>query len=116
MSVLLIPVHVTKTLIAPTVTVLTAVLVNKDSLEMEQFVKVLYKTKRLATTATVTSDNTGLISGKLGVLVTYYTFLLCVVVPFIALKRLLYGTLVYIFMQLVYDLPKLRNLFSFLSH
>ena len=40
MSVLLTPVLVMKTLIAPTVTVLIAVLVNKDSLEMEKFVKV----------------------------------------------------------------------------
>ena len=39
-SVLRIPGRVTITLIAPTVTVLTAVLVNKVSLEMEQFVKV----------------------------------------------------------------------------
>jgi len=31
---------VTKTLIAPTLTVLTAVLVNKDLLEMVQFVKI----------------------------------------------------------------------------
>ena len=42
MSVLRIPVRVPKTLIAPTVTVLTAVLVNKDSMEMVQFVKVWY--------------------------------------------------------------------------
>ena len=40
MSVQRIPVRVMTALIAPTVTVLTAVLVNKDSLEMEQFVKV----------------------------------------------------------------------------
>ena len=40
MSVLRIPVRVAKTLIAPTVTVLTAVLVNKDSLKTEQIVKV----------------------------------------------------------------------------
>ena len=40
MSARWIPVLATRTLIAPTVTVLTAVLVNKDSLEMEQFVKV----------------------------------------------------------------------------
>ena len=40
MSVLRYPVHVMKTPYAPTVTVLTAVLANKDLLEMEQFVKV----------------------------------------------------------------------------
>ena len=40
MSVLRNPFPVMKTLIAPTLTVLTAVLVNKDSLEMEHFVKV----------------------------------------------------------------------------
>ena len=40
MSVPRIPVRVTRMLIAPTVTVLTAVLVNKDLLEMVQFVKV----------------------------------------------------------------------------
>ena len=40
MSVLQIPVRVMKTLNAPTVTVLTAVLVNKDSLEMVQLVMV----------------------------------------------------------------------------
>ena len=40
MSVLPYPVRVTKTLIVRTVTVLSAVLVNRDSLEMEQFVKV----------------------------------------------------------------------------
>ena len=40
MSVLRIPVRVMKTLNAPTVTVLTAVLVKKDLLEMELFVKV----------------------------------------------------------------------------
>ena len=40
MSVLRIPVHVTTTLIAPTVTVPIAVLVNKDSMEMEYLVKV----------------------------------------------------------------------------
>ncbi len=43
MSVLRIPGHVTKMLIAPTVTVLIAVLVNKDSLEMEQVVNVCRK-------------------------------------------------------------------------
>ena len=73
MSVLLIPVRVTKTLIAPTVTVLTAVLVNKDSLEMVHLAKV-HKTKMLPTPATgknhekVTNDSSncfkGLISGK----------------------------------------------------
>lgn len=40
MSAPLIPVPVMKTLIAPTVMVLIAVHVNKDSLEMEHFVKV----------------------------------------------------------------------------
>ena len=40
MSVLPIPVRVTRTLIAPTVRVLTAVLVKKDSLEMALFAKV----------------------------------------------------------------------------
>ena len=40
MSVLRIPVRVMKTLNVPTVTVLTAVLVKKDLLEMELFVKV----------------------------------------------------------------------------
>ena len=40
MSVPQIPVHVMKTLIAPTVTVLLAVLVNKDSLAMARSVKV----------------------------------------------------------------------------
>ena len=44
MSVLLIPGLVTRTLIAPTATVLIAVHVNKDSLEMEQFVKVCKNT------------------------------------------------------------------------
>ena len=39
-SVLRNPTPVTRTLIVPTVSDLTAVLVNKDSLEMEQFVKV----------------------------------------------------------------------------
>ena len=42
MSVLRIPVRVMKTLTVPTVTVLTAVLVNKDSAETEKRVKVLY--------------------------------------------------------------------------
>ena len=41
MSVLRIPVRVTRTLIAPTLTVLTAVLVNKDLMEMDSLVKVL---------------------------------------------------------------------------
>ena len=41
MNVLRIPVYVTRTLIAPTLTVLIAVLVNKDSMEMEYLVKVL---------------------------------------------------------------------------
>ena len=40
MNALLIQVLVIKTLIAPTATVLTAVHVNKDSLEMEYFVQV----------------------------------------------------------------------------
>ena len=40
MSVLRNPVRVTRTLIVPTVTVLTVVLVNKDLLEMERLVKV----------------------------------------------------------------------------
>ena len=40
MSVQRIQVHVTKTLTAPTVTVLTAVLVNKDLMEMGTFAKV----------------------------------------------------------------------------
>ena len=40
MSVLRIPTLAMKTLIAPIVMVLTAVLVNKDLLEMEQLVKV----------------------------------------------------------------------------
>ena len=43
MSVLRIPVRVMKTLNAPTVTVLTAVLVNKDSLETVQLVMVSEK-------------------------------------------------------------------------
>ena len=41
MSVLLKPVHTTKMLTAQTVTVLTAVLVNLDLLEMVQLVKIL---------------------------------------------------------------------------
>ena len=41
MSVLRIPVHVMKMLNAPTVMVLTAVLVNRDSQETEKHVKVL---------------------------------------------------------------------------
>ena len=41
MSVLRIPIRVTRTLIAPTLTVLTAVLVNKDLMEMDSLVKVL---------------------------------------------------------------------------
>ena len=41
MSVLRIPVHVTRTRTAQTLTVLIAVLVNKDSMEMEYLVKVL---------------------------------------------------------------------------
>ena len=40
MNVLRIPVRVMKTLIVPTVTVLTAVLVNRGSLEMAQLVAV----------------------------------------------------------------------------
>jgi len=40
MSVLRKPVRVTRTLIAPIVMVLTAVLVNNDLLEMERLVKV----------------------------------------------------------------------------
>ncbi len=40
MNVLRIPDHVTKTLIVPTVTVLIAVLVNKDLMEMGRFAKV----------------------------------------------------------------------------
>ena len=40
MNVLWIPVRVMKMLNAPTVTVLTAVLVNKDSLETEKHVQV----------------------------------------------------------------------------
>ena len=40
MSVLRIPTLAMKTLIAPIVTVLMSVFVNRDSLEMEQFVKV----------------------------------------------------------------------------
>ena len=40
MSALLIGIPVTKTLIVPTLTARTAVLVNRDSLGMEQFVKV----------------------------------------------------------------------------
>ena len=46
MSVLPIPVLVMKTLIVPTVTVLTAVLVNKALLEMARFVKVLMNFQR----------------------------------------------------------------------
>lgn len=42
MSVLPIPVRVMKTLTAPTVTVPTVVLVNKDSLETGQLVKVRF--------------------------------------------------------------------------
>ena len=41
MSVLRIPIRVTRTLIAPILTVLTAVLANKDLMEMESLVKVL---------------------------------------------------------------------------
>ena len=41
MSVQLIPVHVTRTLIVPTVRVLIAVLVNKDLMEMVTFAKVI---------------------------------------------------------------------------
>ena len=41
MSVLRIPVHVTRTLIVRTLTVRIAVLVNKDSMEMEYLVNVL---------------------------------------------------------------------------
>ena len=41
MSVLRIPVRVTRTLIAPTLMVLTAVLVSKDLMEMDSLVKVL---------------------------------------------------------------------------
>ena len=41
MSVLRIPVRVTRTLIVPTLTVLTVVLVNKDLMEMDSLVKVL---------------------------------------------------------------------------
>ena len=40
MNVQLMPVLVTRTLIAPTLTVLTTVLVNRDLLEMAPFVKV----------------------------------------------------------------------------
>ena len=40
MNVLRIPVRVTTMLIVPTLAVLTAVLVNKDLLEMASFVKV----------------------------------------------------------------------------
>ena len=40
MSAPRIPIRVMKTLIAPTLTVLTAVLANKDSLEMAEHVKV----------------------------------------------------------------------------
>ena len=45
MSVLQNPVRVMKTLIVPTVTVLTAVLVNKDLLEMGQLVMVCLEIK-----------------------------------------------------------------------
>ena len=41
MSVLRIPVRVMRTLIAPTLTVLTAVLVSKDLMEMDSLVEVL---------------------------------------------------------------------------
>ena len=41
MNVLRIPVHVTRTPIAPTLMVLIAVLVNKGSMEMEFLVKVI---------------------------------------------------------------------------
>ena len=41
MSVLRIPVRVTRTLIAPTLTVLTAVLVSKDLMVMDSLVEVL---------------------------------------------------------------------------
>ena len=41
MSALRIPVHVTRTLTVPTLTVLIAVLANKDSMEMEYLVKVI---------------------------------------------------------------------------
>jgi len=44
MSVQRIPIHVMKTLIVPTVKVLTAVLVHRDSPVMEHFVKVYYST------------------------------------------------------------------------
>ena len=40
MNVLRIPTHAMKMLIAPTMTVLTSVLANLDSLDMVQFVKV----------------------------------------------------------------------------
>ena len=41
MSALRIPVYVTRTHTVPTLTVLIAVLVNKDSMEMEYLVKVI---------------------------------------------------------------------------
>ena len=41
MSVLRIPVRVTRTLTAPTLTVLTAALVSKDLMEMDSLVEVL---------------------------------------------------------------------------
>ena len=41
MNVLRIPVRVMRTLIAPTLTVLTAVLVNKDLMEMDSLVEVV---------------------------------------------------------------------------
>jgi len=44
MSVLRIPVRATRTLIVPTLTVLIAVLVNKDSMETDYLVKVLHAT------------------------------------------------------------------------
>ena len=46
MNVRWIRVLVTRTLIAPTVTALSAVLVKKDLLEMAQFVKVLMNVQR----------------------------------------------------------------------
>ena len=41
MSVLRIPIRVTRTLIAPTLTALSAVLVSKDLMEMDSLVEVL---------------------------------------------------------------------------
>jgi len=47
MSVLRIPLRVTRTQIVPTAKVLMAALVNKDLVEMESFVKILMNVLRI---------------------------------------------------------------------